>query len=83
MQALNVSAVLDINVLEGNQPKCFGCPWYNFSCPDIIQTSEIPLDRQMLVFANAESKCTGKKLGLVFFFVPINLVSRIVSPSLR
>ena len=68
VQALNVSvsAVLDINVLEGNQPKCFGCPRYNFSCPDIIQMAEIPLDRHVLFFANEESNCIGKKLELTF-----------------
>ena len=70
--------VLDIKVLGWlPEPKCFGCPWYNFSCPDIMQTAEIPLDRHMLVFAYEESNCIGKKLGLAFF-VPINFVSRIV-----
>ena len=59
-----LETVLDIKVLEGNQAKCFGCPPYNFSCPDIIQTAEILLHRHMLVFANEESNSTGKELGL-------------------
>ena len=58
--------------------KCFGCPRYNFSCPDIIQTAEIPQNRHMLLFANEELNCTGKKNGDSHFFVPINFVSRIV-----
>ena len=45
-----------------------GCLWYNFSCPDIIQTAEILLDWHMLFFANEKLNCTGKKkLGLEFF----------------
>ena len=68
---------------SGNQPKCFGCLQYNFSCPDIIQMAEILLDWHMLFFfwANEESNRIGKKLGLAFF-VPINFVSRIVLQKL-
>ena len=57
---------------SGNQPKCFGCPWYNFSCPDIIQMAEIPQDWHMLVFANEESNCTGKKRGFTSFYRQIS-----------
>ena len=64
------------------EPKCLGCPRYNFSCTDIIQTAEILADWNILVFASEESNCTEKinKLGLAFF-VPINFVSRIVLQS--
>ena len=50
--------VLNIKVL-GWLPAVF-----NFSCPDIIQTAEISLERHMLVFANEESNCTVKNIVL-------------------
>ena len=52
---------------SGNQPKCFGCPWYNFSCPDIIKTAEILLDRYMLFFLPMNNRTVLEKTGVGVF----------------